>query len=301
MITSMNPENNREKQWIDFLLQEVKDPDMEARIQAELDEEGVRSSYEDLKEVIAQIRNLYNKEGRDDMFDLTLEQKKELYSEFMEVFPTPRSVKNDWLPSLRLALLSGGAALILIAAVPLVQWIAMPSNPAAVIMDGLEYDYEQPPLVIVPPMPKEKPKTDEPQVEIKLQRPSLDELTYPPMATETGNWSVGSITYDTWMNNIDDDIINLIDVDIVPRVISPIAPSYPVELKRAHVSGNVMVEFIVDEQGRVVRPLIVKSSHSGFNQSSLVAIRKWRFEPGRNGGKVVKVRMRMPFVFNIKN
>jgi periplasmic protein TonB len=61
-----------------------------------------------------------------------------------------------------------------------------------------------------------------------------------------------------------------------------------------------VVEFIVDENGFVQKPAVVKSSNDGFNQVSLDSIRKWRFEPGQKDGKTVKVRMRMPFVFNLK-
>ena len=40
-----------------------------------------------------------------------------------------------------------------------------------------------------------------------------------------------------------------------------------------------------------------KSSHPAFEQPALQAVRRWRFEPGKRGGKPVSFKMRVPITF----
>jgi protein TonB len=56
---------------------------------------------------------------------------------------------------------------------------------------------------------------------------------------------------------------------------------------------------VVDERGRVIDPRIVRSSERVFEESTLRAISKWQFEPGRRQGKVVRFRMTVPVMFNL--
>jgi protein TonB len=65
------------------------------------------------------------------------------------------------------------------------------------------------------------------------------------------------------------------------------------------VSGEVYVDFVVDERGQVTNPQVVKSSNPVFNDPTLRAVSKWQFEPGRRNGKVVKFRMTVPVMFSL--
>ena len=55
--------------------------------------------------------------------------------------------------------------------------------------------------------------------------------------------------------------------------------------------------FIVNERGRVERPIVQKSSNPAFERAALDAIKKWRFEPGKRKGEAVSFRMRVPITF----
>ena len=53
----------------------------------------------------------------------------------------------------------------------------------------------------------------------------------------------------------------------------------------------------LDERGRVVSPKIQSSTDSVFDRPTLDAIKKWKFEPGKRGGKSVRSRMRIPITY----
>ncbi|MEO5961553.1 MAG: energy transducer TonB, partial [Opitutaceae bacterium] len=65
-------------------------------------------------------------------------------------------------------------------------------------------------------------------------------------------------------------------------------------------AGEVLVNFMVDEAGRVSEARVVRSSDSVFEEPTLRAVSKWRFEPGRVHGDLVRFRMSVPVVFSLK-
>lgn len=93
--------------------------------------------------------------------------------------------------------------------------------------------------------------------------------------------------------------LSALDQSPIPRV--RIAPQYPFEMRRAGVTGEVTVEFIVDTDGNVQNAYVVKSTQREFEQAALQAISKWKFKPGRKGGRTVNVRMQQPFTFTLND
>jgi protein TonB len=94
-------------------------------------------------------------------------------------------------------------------------------------------------------------------------------------------------------------IIDPAKLDKSPRTRLQIPPAYPFEAKARGQSGRVVIEFVVDERGRVLDPHIVSSSDRMFEEPTLRAVSKWRFEPGRKDGRVVRFRMALPVEFNL--
>ncbi|WP_414661666.1 energy transducer TonB [Horticoccus sp. 23ND18S-11] len=90
-------------------------------------------------------------------------------------------------------------------------------------------------------------------------------------------------------------------LDNAPRTRFQAAPQYPHEAKRASLTGSVLVEFLVDEQGRVHEPRVVESSDRIFEAATLRAVARWTFEPGRKDGRVVRFRMSAPVVFSLND
>jgi protein TonB len=92
--------------------------------------------------------------------------------------------------------------------------------------------------------------------------------------------------------------ISTLDQRPVPRV--QIQPQYPFEMRRAGIEGEVVVEFIVDTNGDVRNPFVVRSSQREFEAAAIQAVSKWKFRPGRRGGRAVNTsRVQQLFSFKI--
>ncbi len=89
-------------------------------------------------------------------------------------------------------------------------------------------------------------------------------------------------------------------LDKTPRTKVRVAPMYPNEARGTGLTGEVWVEFVVDEAGRVLRPRVVRSTDARFEAATLRAVEKWRFEPGTRQGVPVRFRMAVPVVFSLE-
>lgn len=90
-------------------------------------------------------------------------------------------------------------------------------------------------------------------------------------------------------------------LDRAPRTRSQVAPSYPAAERSAGITGEVWVEFLVDEGGRVQHARVIRSSHVAFEPATLRAVERWRFEPGTQQGRSVKFRMVVPVQFRLES
>lgn len=91
--------------------------------------------------------------------------------------------------------------------------------------------------------------------------------------------------------------MNQLDQKPVLRV--PVQPTYPYEMSRAGINGNVTVEFIISTNGDVTQAQVVKSSHREFEVPAIQAVLKWKFKPGRKAGRAVNVRASQLIEFNL--
>ena len=74
---------------------------------------------------------------------------------------------------------------------------------------------------------------------------------------------------------------------------------YPEIAKRAGISGRVIIQFIVDKQGRVQTPEVVRGIGGGCDEEAVRVISQARFRPGKQRGKPVKVKMSLPITFRL--
>ena len=61
--------------------------------------------------------------------------------------------------------------------------------------------------------------------------------------------------------------------------------------------GDAVVEFLVDEEGRVCVPRVVSASDPAFGYAAVQAVSTWRFEPPVSKGKPGVARVSVPFEF----
>jgi TonB family protein len=74
-----------------------------------------------------------------------------------------------------------------------------------------------------------------------------------------------------------------------PEKISGDLPVFTERASEEGLSGVVLVELIVDEQGGVAGARVLQGMPEGLDRSTVKALREWRFDPARRKGKPVKV------------
>jgi protein TonB len=72
---------------------------------------------------------------------------------------------------------------------------------------------------------------------------------------------------------------------------------YPKQAQRAHITGKVFVEFVVDKNGDVSNLKVIRGIGSGCDEEAMRVLALTKWQPGRQRGKPVKVRMTMPMNF----
>jgi protein TonB len=98
------------------------------------------------------------------------------------------------------------------------------------------------------------------------------------------------------------DVFNLKDLDQQPQERGVRArPNYPFEMRRQGVNGEVILRFVVDTNGDVRDVEVTRSSHREFESAAQQAVLKWKYKPGRKGGRAVATRMQIPIVFNLND
>lgn len=76
---------------------------------------------------------------------------------------------------------------------------------------------------------------------------------------------------------------------------------YPADAQEKNVQGHVLVTFVVDKDGRVKDAKVKKSLFPSCDKAALDAVRKLgRFQPARQGGRTVAVRMMLPVAFRLQ-
>jgi protein TonB len=75
---------------------------------------------------------------------------------------------------------------------------------------------------------------------------------------------------------------------ISSKVLSKPVPAYPIIAKQAHIYGVVMVEILIDEQGRVISAQAT-SGHPLLREAARQAALQARFTPTQLNGQTVKV------------
>lgn len=89
-------------------------------------------------------------------------------------------------------------------------------------------------------------------------------------------------------------------VDRAPRILRHVSPVYPFNATVNGTEGRVVLRFIVDENGAVQSPEVVKADPEGvFEKSALAAIAKYKFDPAVLGGEKVKCIVVLPMGFKL--
>jgi protein TonB len=83
-----------------------------------------------------------------------------------------------------------------------------------------------------------------------------------------------------------------------PKLGRQTKPHYPADAFRKRIQGTVLVEFLIDEAGRVVHAE-VRESIPALDAAAVATIRQWQFEPGQSGGKPIITLAQAPVTFRL--
>lgn len=78
-------------------------------------------------------------------------------------------------------------------------------------------------------------------------------------------------------------------------------PAYPLLARRRNYEGTVLLDVLVRQDGTVGSIRLTRSSgHRSLDQSAMRGVRKWTFHPGKRGGEVVEMWVKVPIRFRLK-
>jgi len=90
-------------------------------------------------------------------------------------------------------------------------------------------------------------------------------------------------------------------VKATPRYSDNPPPTYPSIARKRGYQGTAVLEVFVNADGRVSDLRIIESSrHKLLDRSAIKAVRRWRFEPGRQGDHTIAMWVRVPVQFILK-
>ena len=95
------------------------------------------------------------------------------------------------------------------------------------------------------------------------------------------------------------EVFDISKLDQQPVAKFQARPQFPFEMRRAGISGEVLVDFIVDTNGDVRNAFAAHSSQREFEASAVQAVSKWKFRPGRKNAHNVYTHMQVPIQFTL--
>ena len=75
--------------------------------------------------------------------------------------------------------------------------------------------------------------------------------------------------------------------------------NYPAEAAQAGIEGRVTVVFIVNKEGNVDNPQIMRGVSEALDQEALRVVKQAKFKPGKQSGKPVRVQYAIPISFKL--
>lgn len=86
-----------------------------------------------------------------------------------------------------------------------------------------------------------------------------------------------------------------------PELVERVLPEYPARARALEVEGQVLLEVVLDREGRPETDVRVVRSVPMLDAAAIAAVRQWRFRPARDAdGRAVRVVMQVPVRFELR-
>jgi TonB family protein len=119
-----------------------------------------------------------------------------------------------------------------------------------------------------------------------------------PNGVLIGTGPIGSTSIG--VGNGDDAPILVTGAVTRPVILDRVEPQYTETARRVRLEGTVIVQAVIDEQGRVVDVKVLKRLPMGLDQAAVDAVSRWRFQPATLHGRPVKVYYSLTVVFRVQ-
>lgn len=77
-------------------------------------------------------------------------------------------------------------------------------------------------------------------------------------------------------------------------------PAYTEAARRTRTEGVVVLEAVIDRQGRVVDVAVLRALGFGLTEAAVQAVETWRFEPATLNGRAIAVRYSLTVRFSLR-
>jgi protein TonB len=84
-----------------------------------------------------------------------------------------------------------------------------------------------------------------------------------------------------------------------PVLLHRVAPPYPQQLVKTRMTALVVVRCIIDKNGRVRDPQILRPALPPFNAAVIDAVQQWRYTPGSRNGVAVETYLNVSVTFAV--
>ena len=84
----------------------------------------------------------------------------------------------------------------------------------------------------------------------------------------------------------------------MPKKTKHVQPVYPAEALAQGIRGIVILDVVIDAQGKVASTSVLRSV-PGLDEAAIAAARQWEYEPTKVAGKAVSVRVTVPITFSL--
>lgn len=88
----------------------------------------------------------------------------------------------------------------------------------------------------------------------------------------------------------------------LPRVLRQVKPEYTAIAKEQKIQGTVLMKVVVLASGDVGDVEVTQSldTQYGLDDQAVLAVRQWKFEPGRKDGKAVSIQVTIEMTFTLR-
>jgi TonB family protein len=149
---------------------------------------------------------------------------------------------------------------------------------------------------LAPPMLMDLPSAVPVSSFVEPMRPQVD-----PSLTSVNSFTIPSVAnpgIGAQLGRV--RLFDLKDLDRVPRRVKTVMPVYPHDLRRSHVTGEVILVVIIDVNGRVEVERVESATNRDFELAAVRAAEQCEFEPPLRAGQRVNARYRWHIPFEMK-